>query len=55
MRVPASPRSGSRTSTRRIEGCRQPGPEGYAESRVFQPISVQAFPEVVFTVRELLG
>lgn len=45
-------------NTRRIEGYRGPGPEGYGESRVFQEddlLSIQAFPDVAFTVRELLG
>ena len=45
-------------NTRRIEGYRRPSPEGYAESRVFQEddlLSIQAFPDVTFTVRELLG
>jgi len=45
-------------NTRRIEGYRRPGPEGYAESRVFQedePLSIQAFADVTFTVRKLLG
>jgi Uma2 family endonuclease len=45
-------------NTRHTEGYRQPGPDGYAESRVFQGderLSIQAFPDVVFTVRELLG
>jgi Uma2 family endonuclease len=45
-------------NTHRIEGYRQPGPEGYGESRVFQEderLSIQAFPDVTFTARELLG
>jgi Uma2 family endonuclease len=45
-------------NTRRIEGYRRPSPEGYVESRVFQEddlLSIQAFPDVTFTVRELLG
>lgn len=45
-------------NTHRIEGYRRPGPEGYGESRVFQEdelLSIQAFPDVTFTVRELLG
>jgi len=45
-------------NTQRIEEHRRPSSEGYGESRVFEleeSISVQAFPEVVFTVRELLG
>ena len=45
-------------NTHRIEGYRRPGPEGYAESRVFQEddrLSIQALPDVAFTVRELLG
>lgn len=45
-------------NTRRLEGYRQPGPNGYGESRVFQldeSLSIQSFPDVVFTVRELLG
>ena len=39
-------------------GYRRPSPEGYAESRVFQDddlLSIQAFPDVTFTVRALLG
>ena len=45
-------------NTRRIEGYRRPSPEGYAESRAFQEddlLAIQAFPDVTFTVRELLG
>ena len=45
-------------NTRRIERHRQWGPEGYGEARVFQEggrLSIQAFPDVEFTVRELLG
>ena len=45
-------------NTHRIEGHRRPGPEGYGESRVFQQdevLSIQAFPDVMFNVRELLG
>jgi Uma2 family endonuclease len=45
-------------NTRRIEGHRGPGPQGYGESRVFQieeSITIQAFPDVPFTVRDLLG
>jgi Uma2 family endonuclease len=45
-------------NTRRIEGYRRPSPEGYVESRVFQEddlLSIQAFSDVTFTVRELLG
>ena len=45
-------------NTHRIEGYRGPGPQGYAESRVFQEddrLSIQALPDVAFTVRELLG
>lgn len=45
-------------NTRRIEGYRRPSPEGYAEFRVFQEdalLSIQAFPDVTFTLRELLG
>ena len=45
-------------NTRRIEDYRQPSPAGYAESRFAEgdePLSIQAFPEVTFTVRELLG
>jgi Uma2 family endonuclease len=45
-------------NARRIEGHRRPSPDGYGESRVFQPedaISIQAFADVVFTVRDLLA
>jgi Uma2 family endonuclease len=45
-------------NTRRIEGYRQLGPEGYEESRIFQEddrLSIQAFPDVAFTTRELPG
>lgn len=45
-------------NTQRIEVHRRPGPEGYGESRVFQPeesIAIQAFPDAIFPVRELLG
>jgi Uma2 family endonuclease len=45
-------------NTHRIEGYRRPERAGYAESRVFQEddlLSIQAFPDVTFTVRELLG
>ena len=45
-------------NTRRIEGYRRPEQAGYVESRVFQEddlLSIQAFPDVTFTVRELLG
>jgi Uma2 family endonuclease len=45
-------------NTRRIEGYRQPSPAGYAESRVVEgdeQLSIQAFPDVTFTLRELLG
>ncbi len=45
-------------NTHRIEGYRRPEPAGYAESRVFQEddlLSIQAFPDVTLTVRELLG
>jgi Uma2 family endonuclease len=45
-------------NARRIEDYRQPGPEGYGESRIFQEddrLPIQAFPDVAFTTRELLG
>ena len=45
-------------NTRRIEGYRGPRSGGYAESRIFEgedQLSIQAFAEVTFTVRELLG
>lgn len=45
-------------NARQIEGFRRPSPTGYAESRVFQndePISIQAFPDDTFSIRELLG
>lgn len=45
-------------NTHRIEGYRLPRPQGYAESRVFQDddrLSIQAFPDLTFTARELLG
>jgi Uma2 family endonuclease len=45
-------------NTRRIEGFRRPGPGGYAESKIFQNddrLGIQAFPDVTFTARELLG
>ena len=45
-------------NTHRIEGYRRPEPAGYAESRVFQEgdlLSIRAFPDVTFSVRELLG
>jgi Uma2 family endonuclease len=45
-------------TTHRIEGHRRPAAEGYGDSRVFPleaSITSQAFPDVAFTVRELLG
>ena len=45
-------------NTLRIEGYWRPEPVGYGESRVFQEddlLSIQAFPDVTFTLRELLG
>ena len=45
-------------NTRRIEGYRRPELAGFAESRVFQEndlLSIQAFSDVTFTARELLG
>jgi Uma2 family endonuclease len=45
-------------NTHRVEGYRRPEPAGYAESRIFQEddlLSIQAFPDVTFSARELLG
>lgn len=45
-------------NTRHLEGHRRPTPEGYAESRDFPEdgqLSIQAFTDVAFPVRELLG
>jgi hypothetical protein len=64
IKLPLYARAGVRevwlvnVNTRRIEGYRRPSPAGYAESRVVEgddQLSIQAFPEITFTVRELLG
>ena len=45
-------------NTRHVEVYRRPSASGYGESRVLQqgePLSIQAFLDVAFTVRDLLG